>query len=159
LDCLRTLRLAPFRARAHAGLNPAGINCIRSLNGSIQVWGARTIGGDANGDLKYVSVRRTLLYLRKSIEQGTQYVVFEPNSTSLWKRIVRSVDAFLLNEWHSGALFGDTPKQAYFVNCDANTNPPEVRDAGRIVTEIGVAIVQPASANGAGSFPTAPMAW
>jgi phage tail sheath protein FI len=125
-------------------LNPVGVNLIRSLNGAIRVWGGRTVGGDSNGNFKYLSTRRYFNYLRKSIDQGTQWVVFEPNSTSLWKRIIRSVDDFLLNEWHSGALFGDTPKQAYFIICDENTNPPEVRAAGRVVTEIGVAIVQPA---------------
>lgn len=126
------------------GLNPAGINCIRSLNGSIQVWGARTIGGDANGDLKYVSVRRTLLYLRKSIEQGTQWVVFEPNGPALWQRITRNVAAFLTTVWRSGALFGTTAGEAFYVKCDAETNPPELRELGQVVTEIGVAIVRPA---------------
>jgi Bacteriophage tail sheath protein len=125
-------------------LNPVGVNLIRPLNGAIRVWGARTVGGNDNGNFKYLSTRRYFNYLRKSIQSGTQWVVFEPNSPSLWKRIVRSVDEFLLNEWHNGALFGDTPKQAYFVNCDANTNPQEVRDAGEVITEIGVAILQPA---------------
>ncbi|MCI0461090.1 MAG: hypothetical protein L0Z62_29425 [Gemmataceae bacterium] len=37
-----------------------------------------------------------------------------------------------------------TPKQAFFVKCDKDTNPPEVREAGQVVTEIGVAIVKPA---------------
>jgi phage tail sheath protein FI len=126
------------------GLNPRGINCIRTLNNSILVWGARTIGGDANGEFRYISTRRYFNYLRKSIEQGTQFVVFEPNSPSLWERIKRSVGDFLLNEWRGGALFGDTPKQAFFVRCDEETNPPEVREAGRVVTEVGVAIVKPA---------------
>ena len=126
------------------GLNPVGINCIRSLNGNIQVWGARTIGGDANADLKYVNVRRTLLFLRKSIEQGTQWVVFEPNSPALWQRITRNVTAFLTTVWRSGALFGTTAAEAFYVKCDAETNPPELRDLGQVVTEIGVAIVRPA---------------
>jgi len=125
-------------------LNPVGVNLIRPLNGAIRVWGARTVGGNDNGNFKYLSTRRYFNYLRKSIQNGTQWVVFEPNGPALWKRIIRSVDDFLLNEWHNGALFGDTPKQAYFVNCDANTNPPEVRDAGEVITEIGVAILQPA---------------
>ena len=125
-------------------LNPVGVNLIRSLNGAIRVWGARTVGGDDNGTFKYLSTRRYFNYLRKSIEQGTQWVVFEPNSTSLWKRIIRSIDAFLLTEWHSGALFGDKASQAYFIKCDEDTNPPEVRALGQVITEIGVAIVQPA---------------
>jgi phage tail sheath protein FI len=126
------------------GLNPQGVNCIRDLNGNIRVWGARTMGGDANADLKYINVRRTLLFLRESIDEGMQFVVFEPNTPALWQKIVRNVSAFLTNVWRSGALFGTTVQEAYFVKCDAELNPPEVRELGQVITEIGVAIVRPA---------------
>lgn len=126
------------------GLNPQGVNVIRDLNGNVRVWGARTMGGDANADLKYINVRRTLLFLRESIDEGTQFVVFEPNTPALWQKITRNVSAFLTNVWRSGALFGTTPQEAFFVKCDAETNPPEVRELGQVVTEIGVAIVRPA---------------
>jgi uncharacterized protein len=126
------------------GLNPQGVNCIRDLNGNLRVWGARTLGGNANADLKYINVRRTLLFLRESIDEGTQFVVFEPNEPGLWQKITRNVSAFLTNVWRSGALFGTTPQEAYFVKCDAETNPPEVRELGQVITEIGVAIVRPA---------------
>jgi phage tail sheath protein FI len=126
------------------GLNPEGVNCIRNLNGNLTVWGARTLGGDANADLKYINVRRTLLFLRKSIDEGTQWVVFEPNEPGLWQKITRNITAFLTNVWRSGALFGTTAQQAFYVKCDAETNPPELRDLGQVVTEIGVAIVRPA---------------
>ncbi len=126
------------------GLNPAGINVIRVFGSNITVWGARTIGGDANINWKYINVRRLFLYLRKSIDQGTQWVVFEPNSQPLWSQITRNVTAFLTNVWRAGALFGNTPAEAFYVRCDATTNPPEVRDLGQVVTEIGVAVVKPA---------------
>ena len=126
------------------GLNPQGINCIRNLNGKIYVWGARTLGGDANGTEKYVSTRRLLNFLRESIEEGTQFVVFEPNNPGLWQRIKRSVGDFLLGQWRAGALLGATPERAFFVKCDDETNREQVREAGQVVTEIGVAIVKPA---------------
>ena len=125
-------------------LNPKGVNCIRVLNGNIYAWGARTVGGDANADLKYINVRRTLLFLRESIDEGTQWVVFEPNTSALWQKITRNVTAFLTNVWRSGALFGTTQQEAFYVKCDAETNPPELRELGQVVTEIGVAIVRPA---------------
>lgn len=126
------------------GLNSVGVNVIRPLIGAFRVWGARTVGGDDNGEYRYISTRRYFNYLRESIDQGTQFVVFEPNSPALWERIKRTVEGFLLREWRSGALFGTTPDKAFFVKCDADTNPPEVREAGQVVTEIGVAIVKPA---------------
>lgn len=126
------------------GLNPKGVNCIRDLNGNIRVWGARTIGGDDNTEWKYVNVRRLFLFLRESIDEGTQWVVFEPNDAALWAKITRNVTAFLTNVWRAGALFGATPQEAFYVKCDAETNPSSVRDAGQVVTEIGVAVVKPA---------------
>jgi len=126
------------------GLNPAGINLIRDLNGNLVVWGARTLGGDANAEWKYINIRRLFLFLRESIDEGTQWAVFEPNDTALWAKITRNVTAFLTNVWRSGALFGNTPAEAFYVRCDAGTNPPAVRDIGQVVTEIGVAVVKPA---------------
>jgi len=126
------------------GLNPPGINVIRAFDSNITVWGARTLGGDANTEWKYINVRRLFLFLRESIDEGTQWVVFEPNTPNLWAKIRRNISAFLTNVWRSGALFGTTPQEAFFVKCDADTNPPEVRDLGQVVTEIGVAVVKPA---------------
>ncbi|HEX3092833.1 MAG TPA: phage tail sheath C-terminal domain-containing protein [Candidatus Angelobacter sp.] len=126
------------------GLNPGGVNCIRYINNNITVWGARTIGGDANTDLKYINVRRTLIFLRESIDRGTQWVVFEPNDRTLWAKIRLNVSAFLTTVWRDGALFGSTPQEAFYVKCDDDTNPREERDLGRVITEIGVAIVRPA---------------
>ena len=134
----------PLSKADQDGLNPQGVNCIRVLNGNILVWGARTVGGDANADLKYINVRRTLLFLRESIDEGTQWVVFEPNDPSLWQKLTRNITAFLTTVWRAGALFGTTPQEAFYVKCDAETNPPELRELGQVVTEIGVAIVRPA---------------
>ncbi|NDJ16472.1 phage tail sheath subtilisin-like domain-containing protein [Myxacorys almedinensis] len=130
--------------RQQDGLNPKGINCIRALNGNIRVWGARTLGGEDNPEMVYISVRRLMNFLRESIDEGTQWAVFEPNSPDLWARIRRNVTAFLLTVWRSGALFGTTPEEAFYVKCDAETNPPESRDRGQVITEIGVAVVKPA---------------
>jgi hypothetical protein len=125
-------------------LNPQGVNCIRLMNGDVTVWGARNIGGDSLGEWKYISVRRFAGFLEESISRGTQWVVFEPNDDRLWSRIILNITAFLTNVWRSGALFGLTAQEAFYVKCDAELNPPEVRDLGQVITEIGVAIVRPA---------------
>jgi phage tail sheath protein FI len=127
----------------HDDLNPVGINVIRSFPGrGIRVWGARTLSSDAAW--RYVNVRRLFNYIERSILEGTQWVVFEPNDLELWQRIRRTVGSFLLGLWRDGALFGAAPEQAFYVKCDAETNPPDVVDAGRVVIEIGVAPVKPA---------------
>ena len=126
------------------GLNPHGVNCLRIMGGAVVAWGARTLGGDRNGEWKYISVRRFAGFLEESIDEGTQWVVFEPNDPALWSKIRLNITAFLTNVWRNGALFGLTPEEAFYVKCDEELNPPEVRDLGQVVTEIGVAIVRPA---------------
>ena len=134
----------PVSKAGQAGLNPEDINVIRKFDGNITVWGAHTLAGKEIADWRYINVRRLFLFLRESIDEGTQWVVFEPNDASLWAKITRNVTAFLTNVWRAGALFGSTPQQAFYVKCDAETNPPDVRDLGQVVTEIGVAVVKPA---------------
>jgi phage tail sheath protein FI len=124
-------------------LNPHGINCIRAFPGrGIRVWGARTLSSDPSW--RYLNVRRLFNYVEKSIENGTQWVVFEPNDMDLWERVKRDVSAFLTRVWMDGALFGATPNESYFVKCDAELNTVEVRDAGQLIVEIGIAPVKPA---------------
>jgi uncharacterized protein len=136
----------PVSKIAQGPLNLAGVNCIRSFNGTIKVYGARTLASDPAGDPEwvYVNVRRLVNFLRESIDAGTQWAVFEPNAEDLWSKIRRNVTAFLNGEWAAGALVGATPEQAFYVRCDETTNPPDVRARGQVVTEIGVAVVQPA---------------
>ncbi|MFF2921494.1 phage tail sheath family protein [Streptomyces celluloflavus] len=124
-------------------LNPVGVNCIRAFPGrGVRVWGARTLASDPAW--RYLNVRRYFNYLEESILVGTQWVVFEPNDQALWARIRRNISAFLVNEWRSGALFGARPEDAFYVKCDAETNPVESVDLGRVVCEIGIAPVKPA---------------
>ncbi|MDF9817099.1 phage tail sheath subtilisin-like domain-containing protein [Streptomyces sp. SPB162] len=124
-------------------LNPIGVNCIRTFPGrGIRVWGARTLSSDPAW--RYLNVRRYFNYLEESILNGTQWVVFEPNDQALWARIRRNISAFLVTEWRSGALFGATPEDAYYVKCDAETNPVESVDLGRVICQIGVSPVKPA---------------
>lgn len=124
-------------------LNPLGINCIRALpNRGIRIWGARTISSDP--EWIYVNVRRYFLYLEASIDQGTQWAVFEPNGEHLWANVRTTISDFLYNEWLSGALLGASPKEAFFVQCDRTTMTQNDLDNGRLVCLVGVAAVKPA---------------
>ena len=124
-------------------LNPIGVNCLRSFTGlGLRIWGARTLSSDPAW--RYVNVRRLFNYVEKSIEQGTQWVVFEPNDPDLWARVKRDVEAFLTGAWRSGMLFGRTAAEAFFVKCDEELNPPDVRDRGQLFIDIGLAPVKPA---------------
>src|SRR5712672_2335136 len=85
-----------------------------------------------------------MILVRKSVGKLAQVVVFEPNEPSLWKRIIRSVDVFLGDLWKQGALVGAAQDDACYVKCDEETNPPEARDAGELLCEIGISPVKPA---------------
>lgn len=124
-------------------LNPRGVNCIREFRGrGIRVWGARTASSDP--EWKYVNVRRLFLFLRESIEEGTQWVVFEPNNEQLWARVRQTIKNFLTAVWEDGALMGTSPEEAFFVKCDRSTMTQNDIDNGRLICEIGVAPVKPA---------------
>ncbi|MCE2698444.1 MAG: phage tail sheath subtilisin-like domain-containing protein [Nostocales cyanobacterium LE14-WE4] len=126
-------------------LNPLGINCIRTFpNRGIRIWGARTLVEPDKTEWRYISVRRLISYIEKSIELGTQWVVFEPNDEDLWARVRRTVSNFLERIWREGALFGSSPQQAFYVKCDEELNPPETRILGRLYIEVGVCPVRPA---------------
>lgn len=127
----------------HDLLNPEGINVIRAFPGrGIRIWGARTLSSDPAW--RYLNVRRLFNFLEKSILDGTNWVVFEPNDDALWAKIRRTIASFLVMQWRAGALFGASPGEAFYVKCDAETNPAEGIDAGQVVCEIGVAPVKPA---------------
>jgi len=124
-------------------LNPAGVNCIRVFRGrGIRIWGARTMSSDRS--LTHIHKRRFLMFVEESVSESTQWIVHEPSDERLWGKIARSVSAFLRRQWLEGALFGSSEAEAYYVKCDAETNPPEVRAAFQVVTEIGVNIVETA---------------
>jgi hypothetical protein len=124
-------------------LNPVGINCIRAFPGrGIRIWGARTLSSDP--EWRYLNVRRLFNYVRESIAGGTQWSVFEPNDQTLWMQLRRDSSAFLTRVYMTGALFGATAKDAFYVKCDSENNTRETIDAGQVIVEIGIAPTKPA---------------
>jgi phage tail sheath protein FI len=128
----------------HVGqLNSEGINTIRSFTGrGIRIWGARTCAGEK--DWRYINVRRLFIMLRRAIEVGTQWISFEPNTPETWAVIEREVSLFLGDLYTKGYFAGGSAEDSYLVKCDKETNPPEVVNVGRLVTEIRVAPALPA---------------
>ncbi|MEQ1503292.1 MAG: phage tail sheath C-terminal domain-containing protein [Myxococcota bacterium] len=125
--------------------NDRGVNVIRIFKDrGIRIWGARTLATKSDPQWKYVSVRRLFIMIEQSIMQGMQWAVFEPNDRYLWSKLSRDVRAYLLRVWRSGALFGGTPEEAFYVKCDAETNPRYLIDAGQVNVQVGICPVKPA---------------
>ncbi|HEX9919628.1 MAG TPA: phage tail sheath C-terminal domain-containing protein, partial [Pyrinomonadaceae bacterium] len=124
-------------------LNPKNINALRAFPGrGLRVWGARTLSSDSSW--KYINVRRLFLFVEESIDEGTQWVVFEPNDEPLWARVRATIRNFLITVWRSGALEGTKPDEAFFVKCDRTTMTQADIDNGRLICVIGIAPVKPA---------------
>lgn len=124
-------------------LNPAGINLIRSLPGQgIRIWGART--ASSNTSFKYVNIRRLFIFVEESIKAATNWVVFEPNNSSLWARVQMSVSSFLGGLFRAGMLAGESPAEAFFVNIGTSTMGWDDIMNGRLICEIGIAPSRPA---------------
>ena len=125
--------------------SPVNINVVRDFRASgrgYRVWGARCITSDTIW--KYVPVRRLFIFLEESLDEGTQWVVFEPNDEPLWARVRQSVTNFLTRVWRDGALMGTKLEEAFFVKCDRTTMTQDDIDNGRLIMIIGVAPVKPA---------------
>jgi uncharacterized protein len=137
----------PLTDAENGQLNPKGINCLRTFRdvGPV-VWGARTLrGADVLADdYKYVPVRRLALFLEESLYRGTQWVVFEPNDEPLWAQIRASLGAFMQDLFRRGAFQGSTPRDAYFVRCDAETTTQLDIDRGMVNILVGFAPLKPA---------------
>lgn len=124
-------------------LNPEGVNLIREFEGrGVRVWGARTLSSD--GEWKYLNVRRLFAFLEHSIDNGTQWVVFEPNNEALWARVTKTIESFLFGVWTTGAFIGTSPEQAFFVRCDRSTMTQDDLDNGRLICLIGIVPTKPA---------------
>jgi hypothetical protein len=125
--------------------NDRGINVVRIFKDrGIRIWGARTLATKSDPSWKYVNVRRLFIMIEQSIMQGMQWAVFEPNDQFLWSKLSRDVRAYLLRVWRSGALFGKTPEEAFYVKCDSETNPRYLIDAGQVNVQVGICPVKPA---------------
>lgn len=126
-------------------LNPAtgaGVNCIRSFRSrGIRVWGARTLS--QNPQWQYVNIRRLKITVLRWAERNLADAIFEPNDSTLWGRLERELTVFCESLWRQGAMQGETVEEAFYVKCDGETNPPEVRNTGQVVTEIGLAPTAP----------------
>ena len=126
-----------------ATLNDAGINCLRSFAGrGIRVWGARTLSGQPQWS--YVNVRRLFLTLARWLKRNMNDLVYETNNQRLWERVRERLLDYCRNLFDQGALLGNSPAQAFFVKCDAETNTAETQEAGQVVAEVGLAPAVPA---------------
>lgn len=124
---------------------PNNVCCLRDFEAQgrgLRVYGARCI--TSLTEWKYINVRRLFIFLEASLDQGTQWAVFEPNDQTLWNRLIQSVSAFLTTIWREGGLMGSKPEEAYFVKCGRDTMSQDDIDNGRLIMLIGVAPVFPA---------------
>ena len=124
-------------------INSSNVNVIRSVVGSgIAVMGART--RKSYGADRYVSARRTLIYVREVLRRSTQFAVFENNDSRLWGSLRMAAERILRPLWESGGLRGANAAEAYYIRCDETINTSAVISAGEVRMEIGVALEYPA---------------
>jgi uncharacterized protein len=125
-------------------LDGKSINVIREFAGrGPVVWGARTLDGNSN-DLRYVQVRRTLIYIEQSIKALLQSVVFAPNDSKTWVAVTAMVSAFLQDLWSAGGLAGDKASEAFTVQCGLGSTMTDMDiQAGYLVLLVTMQITHP----------------
>ncbi len=125
-------------------LNGFGVNTLKTASAGHLVWGARTLAAPQGSDWRYVPVRRTALFLERSLSAGLEWVVFEPNDEPLWAQLRLTVDAFMAELWGDGAFRGDKADEAYFVRCDRSTTTQADVDRHIVNVVVGFAPLKPA---------------
>jgi phage tail sheath protein FI len=126
----------------HGLLNLSGINALRAFPGrGIRIFGARTVSSDP--DWRFINVRRLLMMIEEALDEGLQWVVFEPNDDVTRTKVTLAIRSLLTSVWERGGLIGRTPDDAFFVKCSDVNNPPSERGNGRLLAEVGVAASQP----------------
>ncbi len=137
--------------KEQAGLNVdttsgKSINVVRSFpgRGPAIIWGARTLAGNDN-EWRYIPVRRFFNMVEESTKNATEQFVFEPNDRNTWVRVKSMIENYLTQQWKSGALMGASTKEAYFVHVGLGETMTELDIwEGRMIVEIGMAVVRPA---------------
>lgn len=122
------------------------VNVIRSFpgRGPAIIWGARTLAGNDN-EWRYVPVRRFFNMVEESVKNATEQFVFEPNDRNTWLRVKSMIENYLTQQWKAGALMGTTTREAFFVKVGLNETMTELDIwEGRMIVEIGMAVVRPA---------------
>ncbi|MBN1203486.1 MAG: phage tail sheath subtilisin-like domain-containing protein [Myxococcaceae bacterium] len=126
-------------------LNNIGANAVRFFPASgIVIWGTRTLATQSDPEYRYIPIRRLAIFLERSIYNGIQWAVFEPNDEDLWASLRLNIGSFMMTQFRAGAFQGSTPSQAFFVKCDAQTNPQDQINAGIVTVLVGFAPLRPA---------------
>jgi hypothetical protein len=147
-DCIFVADAAPRIAErvtsSYAALLPPPSAAAAGELASAPVWEGEGQTLSPDPEWKYVSVRRTAIFIEQSIDKGTRWAVFEPNEEPLWASLRRCISEFLEAQWRLGAFQGGTADEAYFVTCDRTTMTQDDIDSGRVIVVVGFAPIEPA---------------
>lgn len=136
---------APIADREQDHLSPRGVNALRTWprHGPV-IWGSRTLAAADDTEWRYVPVRRLALFIEESLVRSTRWAVFERNDEPLWAQLRLSVGSFMMELFRQGAFQGRTPREAYFVKCDAETTTRQDIELGVVNLLVGFAALKPA---------------
>ena len=119
-----------------------GINPLRPAGpGRLRLEGLVTLarGHDIAADWSDLSNRRTKLFIIDSVMRGTRWAAFQRNEPETRVTVSRQVADFLHELWNEGALIGSSAEEAFFIRCDADTNPDMQGQSGQLNLVMGFA--------------------
>jgi uncharacterized protein len=122
------------------------VNVIRSFpgRGPAIIWGARTLAGNDN-EWRYIPVRRFFNMAEESAKNASEQFVFEPNDQNTWTRVKSMLENYFTTQWKNGALMGASTEEAFYVHIGLGETMSELDIwEGRMIVEIGLAVVRPA---------------
>lgn len=102
-----------------------GVNAFCSSRTSLRMpLPARTLGGGLSkrGEVRTLTARRLLLWIKASVESGTRWVTLERNSPQVRDRVRAQVESFLEGVRAEGAFAANGLRDECFVICDERIN-------------------------------------
>lgn len=112
------------------GINPIVVQPTRG----VVIWGARTLSKDPSW--LHINSRRIVSYVAEQLRRDSEWAVFENQTPELWATISRICRGRLDQMWAQGMLTGEVAGQDYLVQCDEQTNPASLREAGQVNVRI-----------------------
>lgn len=137
------LSQSPWSDSDRSLLNSAGVNVFRTINGSIVLFGYRTLAPlTVPADWVLLSNSRLVMAIVAQAQQiGLGYVFKQIDGNGfLFADFAADLKAMLVPYYNDGSLFGDTPADAFSVDTGPSVNTPTTIAALQLNAVISLAL-------------------
>jgi phage tail sheath protein FI len=119
-----------------------GVNLLRpAAPGFISFSGDVTLARSSgmHREWRQLSVRRRAVMTASTIAHNTRWAAIQASGPETWRAVAEQISRYLSESQAAGLLAGDTPRRAFYVQCDQDTN----RRSDGLSFVVGLALARP----------------